>query len=341
MIFLAGQVRRPLSSPTKDNNYGMLKRHRHHTHSTLLFLLIIICIIFDSHSLSFVAHSLRSTNRISLGCNRGVESSHHHPLEEETLSLNNAKRWNTNTNNSNNWEAHSLRRQYQQNGNNIIYKKSILSPNEVSAVNSALQSMNIQQYLTNENAKQSFATYRKGMSISRHNEAGGAMLYDIFGRVGGSMYTLVNAISGPITSDQSEYYSDNIHATNSDMILAPDIPIELRIYETYGAGMGWHIDDVLYKPLSQIEIIYTVDNTSDCCTMWRDNKNKDVTSIQTTPNSALVLQAGGVEHKVSPLSHGKRTILKMAYINKMGTTLDVNMAKHTSHYNKPNKDRRV
>jgi hypothetical protein len=191
--------------------------------------------------------------------------------------------------------------------------------------------------LTNENAKQSFATNRKGMSISRRD---GAMLYDIFGRVGGSMYTLVNTISGPITPGQSEYYSDDIHATNSDMILAPDIPIELRIYETYGASMGWHIDDVLYKPLSQIEIIYTVDNTSDCCTLWRDNKN-DVRSIQTTPNSALVLQAGGVEHKVSPLTYGKRTILKMAYINKTGTTLDVNMAKHTSHYNKSNRDRRM
>jgi hypothetical protein len=272
---------------------------------------------------------------MSLGCNRGVKPSHHHHLEEEeTSSLVNAKR---DTNNSNNWEAYSLRRQYQQNGNNIIYKKSILTPNEVTAVNSALQTMNIQQYLTNENAKQSFATNRKGMSISRRD---GAMLYDIFGRVGGSMYTLVNAISRT-SDDKSEYYSDDIDATNSEMILAPDIPIELRIYETHGAGMGWHIDDVLYKPLSQIEIIYTVDNTSDCCTMWRDNKNKDVTSIQTTPNSALVLQAGGVEHKVSPLSHGKRTILKMAYINKMGTTLDVNMAKHTSHYNKPNKDRRV
>jgi hypothetical protein len=299
----------------------MLNRHRHHTHSTLLFLLIIICIIFDSHSLSFVVHAFRSTNRISLGCNRGVESSHHH-LEEETSLLDNAQRWNTNTNNSNNWEAYSLRRQYQQNGNNIIYKKSILSPNEVTAVNSALLSMNIQQYLTNEDAKQSFATNRNGMSISRQN---GAMLYDIFGRVGGSMYTLVNAIS-TITSETSE------------MILSPDIPIELRIYETHGAGMGWHIDDVLYKPLSQIEIIYTVDNTSDCCTMWRCCTNKnDVTSIQTTPNSALVLQAGGVEHKVSQLTYGKRTILKMAFINKMGTTLDMSMAKHTSHYKKSNK----
>jgi hypothetical protein len=308
----------------------MFNRH-HHTHSTLLVLLIIICIIFDSHSLSFVVHAFRITNRISLGCNRGVESSHHHPLEEEeeTSSLDNAKRWNTNTNNSNNWEAYSLRRQYQQNGNNIIYKKSILTPNEVTAVNSALQSMNIQQQLTNENAKQSFATNRKGMSISRHNEAG-AMLYDIFGRVGGSMHTLVNAIS-TITSDKLEYYSDDINATDSEMILAPDIPIELRIYETYGASMGWHIDDVLYKPLSQIEIIYTVDNTSDCCTLWRDSKNV-VTSIQTTPNSALVLQAGGFEHKVSRLTYGKRTILKMAYINKTGTTLDVNMAKHASHY---------
>ena len=242
------------------------------------------------------------------------------------------KRRNANNNNSTNWEAHSLRRQYQHNGNNILYKKSILTTQEVTSVNSALQSMNIEQYLTSENASQSFATNRKGMSISRHNEAG-AMLYDIFGRVGGgSMHTLVNAMS---ISESSELTSDDYYDAPQEMILAPDIPIELRIYETHGAGMGWHIDDVLYKPRPQIEIIYTVDNTSDCCTMWRCCINRNVVaSIQTTPNSALLLQAGGVEHKVSPLTYGKRTILKMAYIPKMGTMFDTNMSKHTSHYNK-------
>ena len=178
------------------------------------------------------------------------------------------------------------------------------------------------------------------MSISSRDEAG-AMLYDIFGRVGGgSMHALVNAMSisesSELTTSDDDDDCDDDDAPREIMILAPDIPMELRIYETHGAGMGWHIDDVLYKPRPQIEIIYTVDNTSDCCTMWRccTNGRNDVTSIQTTPNSALLLQAGGVEHKVSPLTYGKRTILKMAYIPKMGTMFDANMSKHTSHYNK-------
>jgi hypothetical protein len=174
------------------------------------------------------------------------------------------------------------------------------------------------------------------MSISSRDEAG-AMLYDIFGRVGGgSMHALVNAMSISESSELTTSDDDDCDAPREIMILAPDIPMELRIYETHGAGMGWHIDDVLYKPRPQIEIIYTVDNTSDCCTMWRccTNGRNDVTSIQTTPNSALLLQAGGVEHKVSPLTYGKRTILKMAYIPKMGTMFDANMSKHTSHYNK-------
>ena len=39
------------------------------------------------------------------------------------------------------------------------------------------------------------------------------------------------------------------------------------MYEQKGAGMEWHIDDVLYNP-EQIEVVYTVDNTSDCSTLW-------------------------------------------------------------------------
>ena len=158
--------------------------HRTHTTSPLLLLFINRIILFDHHS-SFVARAFCSTNRYD----RGVESSQH-----ETPMLDNNKqrrRSNTNNNSRTNWEARSLRRRYQHNGNNILYKKSILTTQEVTAVNSALQSMNIERCLTNENASRSFATNRKGMSISSHDEAG-AMLYDIFGRVGGgSMHALV------------------------------------------------------------------------------------------------------------------------------------------------------
>lgn len=137
--------------------------------------------------------------------------------------------------------------------------------------------------------------------------------------------------------------------------------------------MGWHVDDVLYEPEAQIEVVYTIENTSDCYTMWRtgagmptndDNRNRrrddndadvdegdgkrevrhigrdgssgdarrrDVRSIQTAPNSALMLAAGGAEHKVTPLTSGRRTILKMAYVRR-GSGLIEDMAGHVSHH---------
>ena len=109
--------------------------------------------------------------------------------------------------------------------------------------------------------------------------------------------------------------------------------------------MGWHVDDIIYQNTKQIEVVLTLENTSDCCTMWRphdqpilpaavktisqeeddddDDLNKRdttkrdqeknsngneefrVESVQTTPNSAILIKAGGVLHKVSPLSYGR------------------------------------
>ena len=139
---------------------------------------------------------------------------------------------------------------------------------------------------------------------------------------------------------------------------------KIRIYEKSGAGMEWHIDDIIYYP-EQVEVVLTLENTSDCCTMWKphdqplldyspnkhssDGNNCDATpkerkekqqeqkyrivSTQTTPNSALILKAGSVEHKVSPLKVGRRVILKMAFVRE-GAVLDVDMEGHVSHHTK-------
>ena len=108
---------------------------------------------------------------------------------------------------------------------------------------------------------------------------------------------------------------------------------QIRIYEKPKAGMEWHVDDIIYQNTKQIEVVLTLENTSDCCTMWRPHnqpiltaalttsKEKDdddlnisgsssneevrVESVQTTPNSAILIKAGGVLHKVSPLSYGR------------------------------------
>ena len=118
---------------------------------------------------------------------------------------------------------------------------------------------------------------------------------------------------------------------------------QIRIYEKQKAGMEWHVDDIIYENTKQIEVVLTLENTSDCCTMWRphdqpilaaastssqeevddlntsgstkrekENNNRSnsneefrVESVQTTPNSAILIKAGGVLHKVSPLSYGR------------------------------------
>ena len=95
--------------------------------------------------------------------------------------------------------------------------------------------------------------------------------------------------------------------------MSENIPVEIRVYERSGASMAWHQDDVLYDP-PQIEVVFTVDNTSNCETMWKIGV--DLHSQETHPNSILFLQAGGPEHCVSSLKWGKRVILKCAYVKR-------------------------
>lgn len=120
------------------------------------------------------------------------------------------------------------------------------------------------------------------------------------------------------------------HETMHQYIM--DIHVQIRIYEKTGAGMEWHLDDIIYENTKQIEVVFTLENTSDCCTMWRphdqpiilstaatimstatksleddsiiisssssskhDNTNNNkyrVESVQTTPNSAILIKAG-------------------------------------------------
>ena len=90
-----------------------------------------------------------------------------------------------------------------------------------------------------------------------------------------------------------------------------DVPIELRKYKIGGA-MDWHKDTVLYtKP--QYEMVYTVHNTSDSKTMWYDPDKRKVHEIETKPNSMIVVKADDVQHCVSPVTKGDRSIIKFAY----------------------------
>ena len=104
---------------------------------------------------------------------------------------------------------------------------------------------------------------------------------------------------------------------------------KIRVYDQLGSGMEWHVDDILFtRP--QIEIVLTIENSSDCETMWEesisgmksssDDENmrdlKKIKAVQTEPNSVILIQAGGARHRVSALkNNGQRLILKFVYVH--------------------------
>mmetsp|Transcript_2261 Transcript_2261/g.4751 ORF Transcript_2261/g.4751 Transcript_2261/m.4751 type:complete len:305 (-) Transcript_2261:336-1250(-) len=100
-----------------------------------------------------------------------------------------------------------------------------------------------------------------------------------------------------------------------------DVPVELRSYEKRGASMAWHSDDVLFDP-PQLEVVWTLENTSDCVTMWKQpeqhgpndsSKTTNIHTIETDPNAVLLIAAGGPEHCVTSLKQGRRIIVKCVY----------------------------
>jgi hypothetical protein len=85
------------------------------------------------------------------------------------------------------------------------------------------------------------------------------------------------------------------------------------VYRT-GAGMEWHVDDLLYAP-PQCELVLVLDNTSDSVTEFVDGEGT-LHSEWTPPNSALLVRAGGARHRVQPLRRGERSIIKMVWAHE-------------------------
>jgi len=90
-----------------------------------------------------------------------------------------------------------------------------------------------------------------------------------------------------------------------------NLPIEFRMYEN-GGKMDWHRDSV-HNNQPQIEIVFTLENTSDSKTLWRDEDAHETHEIVTQPNSILITQGNGAFHKVTPVTTGYRSIIKIAY----------------------------
>jgi len=141
----------------------------------------------------------------------------------------------------------------------------------------------------------------------------------------GSIFQLINEVEG----------------TNCNFELSEEIPVEVRIYEQAGAGMEWHADDILFEP-EQAEVVLTMENNSDCVTIWEEGKDdtnpgKRV-EVETSPNSAILIKAGGARHKVSPLKYGRRVILKFVYARE-GATLVDGAEKHIKQFDSSKKQR--
>jgi hypothetical protein len=169
----------------------------------------------------------------------------------------------------------------------IIYRQSVCTNEEMELIRKEVsQAM---KHLTKE--RSSIAQHRLGTTISQ-DSARGSDIIQVLQK--GSIFSFV----------------DRVVDANDRVQLSDNIPVEIRVYECSGASMTWHQDDVLYDP-AQIEVVFTVDNTSNCETMWKIGK--DLHIQETHPNSILLLKAGGPEHCVSSLKWGKRVILKCAY----------------------------
>jgi hypothetical protein len=117
------------------------------------------------------------------------------------------------------------------------------------------------------------------------------------------------------TSPQLTEYFSRVFSTRLEPAALPaphrrTIPIEYRKYEVGGGGMKWHRDVSLIG--RQYECVYTLTNTSDSYTMRRDMFGREH-AVWAEPNSLIVVRAQGVEHGVTPVTTGERTIVKFAF----------------------------
>lgn len=171
----------------------------------------------------------------------------------------------------------------------ILYKTSVFRKDELSLIASEVAKLKLQ-----DETSSSVARNRRGAVLARESETVRILRE-------GSLIEIVHKILG------------------SSYQLSMDVPVELRAYEKTGAGMEWHVDDILYDPSPQLEVVITLENTSDCQTLWKLLPGNSIQAIETQVNSAVFLLAGGVPHCVTSLKRGRRTILKCAYIDASAT----------------------
>jgi hypothetical protein len=174
----------------------------------------------------------------------------------------------------------------------ILYRTSVFDKDEYATIAKDIASFSSKLH---QETASSVAKYRLGTSLPPDSATFQAFQH-------GSLSRLVEKVAG------------------SDYVLSPHIPVEIRVYEKAGACMAWHCDDVLYDP-PQLEVVWTLENTSDCVTLW-EQSDGNVQSVETERNSVLLLSAGGPSHCVTSLKRGRRTIVKCAYVQKGASYLE-------------------
>ena len=121
---------------------------------------------------------------------------------------------------------------------NVHYQRNVLSKDEFTQVQKEVTSY--LKFMKPED-KGSIALKRVGTTLPRDSAT-------------------VRILQGPSLQRVLQRYCP-------DYILSPNLSVDIRSYEQVGAGMPWHVDDVLYDIL-QVEFLLTVENTSDCQTLY-------------------------------------------------------------------------
>jgi hypothetical protein len=128
---------------------------------------------------------------------------------------------------------------------------------------------------------------------------------------GRAMYVIEN--SEPIISvicDEALVRQVRKIVGNKNLKPCLDIPIEYRKY-VIGSYMDWHKDTQMLPDQLQYECVITLTNTSDSLTLLEYDTG--IKKLITKPNSLLLVRANGINHKVTPLTKGERTILKIVF----------------------------
>ena len=169
----------------------------------------------------------------------------------------------------------------------VYYYMNVLSKDDYNKIYNECDALNPE--LMEGNMQDDTMAKRRILNVSKDS-----VLYDIF------------------YGDEFINYLNN----KLNMKLKPSklLPIDYRIYEL-GGRMKWHRDVIIAenKKCPQIEIVFTLDNTSDSRTIWKEDDTGDIHKIRTESNSILITQGNSAYHKVLPVTTGQRRIIKIAY----------------------------